>query len=249
MKNLENDKKWTENGRGTLEGQKFDYRRKQYYEYLEYLRTTNYGDVSDLLEHFTAYVGHMSLNRVLTIYELYKKTIGMAGHIADVGVYRGASSLLLAKLIKIFESESLTMCHGFDWFEGMNGLDTVDSEYVSEGSYKADYQSIKTLVEKQGFDNILKIHKLNLMTDLDNFFKENAHLRFKLIMMDVGVYDVMKNVIPFFWERLNKGGIMIFDQYSCQFAPGETLVIQELLPDVEVHTIPNSWMPNAYIVK
>lgn len=42
---------------------------------------------------------------------------------------------------------------------------------------------------------------------------------------------------------------MIFDQYSCQFAPGETLAIHELLPNVEVHTISNSWMPNAYIIK
>ncbi len=246
---MENTKKWTSNGRGTLEGKKFDYRRKQYYEYIDYLKNTNYGDISEVLEHFSTYVGHMSLNRVLTIYELYKKTIGKAGHIADVGVYKGASSLLFAKLIKIFESESLTMCHGFDWFEGMNELGDVDSGFVSEGSYKVDYESIKKLVQKQGFDNILKIHKLNLMTDLGKFFSENIHLRFKLVMMDVGVYDIMKIAIPFFWERLNKGGIMIFDQYACQFAPGETLAIHELLPDVEVRTIPNSWMPDSYIIK
>lgn len=243
----EESKKWT--SRGTLEAQKFDYRRKQYYKYVEYLNETNQDDISDLLEHFTAYVGHMSLNRVLTIYELYKKTLGTAGHIADVGVYKGASSLLFAKLIKIFESESLTMCHGFDWFEGTGGMTDADSELVAVGSYKSEYEKIKTLIQMQGFDNILKIHKLNLMTDLDDFFKENSHLRFKLVMMDAGVYAVMKAAIPFFWERLSRGGIMIFDQYACQFAPGETLAIHELLPGVKVRTIPNSWMPNAYIVK
>ncbi len=243
----EQAKKWT--SRGTLEGLKFDYRRKEYYEYLDYLKETDLGGVPDLLEHFTAYIGHMSLNRVLTIYEIYKKTLGLAGHIADVGVYKGASSLLFAKLIKIFESESLTMCHGFDWFEGTGALTEADSDLVAVGSYKADYESIKTLVQKQGFDNILKIHKLDLMKDLDAFFKENDHLRFKLVMMDSGVYEVMKAAIPFFWERLNRGGIMIFDQYACQFAPGETLAIHELLPGVKVNTIPNSWMPDAYIVK
>lgn len=240
--------KWI--SRGTLEAQKFDYRRKQYYEYLDYLKENiPGGGVNEILEHFTAYVGHMSLHRVFTIYELYKKTLGMAGHIADVGVYKGASSLLFAKLIKIFESEALTMCHGFDWFKGTGELSSVDSKLVEEGSYRADYEELKLLIEKQGFDNIFKIHKLNLLTDLDIFFKENAHLRFKLVMMDAGIYDVMKVAIPFFWERLNCGGIMIFDQYSCQFAPGETLAIHELLPNVEVHTISNSWMPNAYIIK
>ncbi len=241
------EKKWT--SRGTLEGQKFDYRRKEYYEYIEYLKEEDREGISGFLEHFTAYVGHMSLNRAFTIYEIYKKTLGLAGHIADVGVYKGASSLLFAKLIKIFESEALTMCHGFDWFEGTGGLTDADSDLVAVGSYKAEYESIKKLIEKQGFDNILKIHKLNLMTDLNDFFKKNEHLRFKLVMMDAGVYEVMKAAIPFFWERLNRGGIMIFDQYACQFAPGETLAIHELLPGVKVNTIPNSWMPNAYIVK
>lgn len=247
--NKEEDRaKWE--SRGTLEAQKFDYRRKKYYEYMDYLETQSEGEIKrDYLEHFTAYVGHMSLHRVLTIYELYKKTIGIAGHIADVGVYKGASSLLFAKLIKIYESESLTMCHGFDWFEGTGELSEADSNLVEAGSYKADYQEVTTLIEKQGFDNILKIHKLNLMTDLDDFFKSNTHLRFKLVMMDAGIYEVMKAAIPFFWERLNPGGVMIFDQYACQFAPGETLAIHELLPEVQVHTIPNSWMPNAYIMK
>ena len=57
----EQAKKWT--SRGTLEGLKFDHRRKEYYEYLDYLKETDLGGVPDLLEHFTAYVGHMSLNR------------------------------------------------------------------------------------------------------------------------------------------------------------------------------------------
>lgn len=101
----------------------------------------------------------------------------------------------------------------------------------------------------QKLSNILKIHKMNLLTDCPAFFNKYKHLKFKLIMMDAGLYEVMRTAIPFFWERLIKGGIMIFDQYSHEFAPGETLAISELLSDVTVRTLPNSWMPNAYIVK
>ncbi|MGC9402629.1 hypothetical protein ACP43V_09260 [Vibrio genomosp. F10 str. 9ZC157] len=36
---------------------------------------------------------------------------------------------------------------------------------------------------------------------------------------------------------------------SIKFAPGESGALHELLPDVSVKTIPNSWMPNAYIIK
>jgi len=45
----------------------------------------------------------MSLNRIITLYEIYKKTLGLNGHIAELGVYKGSGSLLFAKLVKIFE--------------------------------------------------------------------------------------------------------------------------------------------------
>ncbi len=232
---------------GELESVKFNYRREDYYKYVEYLKE-HPPSLDDFMHDFTAYVGHMSLNRVLTIYELYKKTLGLAGHIADIGVYKGASSLLFAKLIKIFEAESLTLCHGFDWFEGTK-TGKVDSKLVVDGGYKTDYNSIINLVKKQNMDNILKIHKLDLTKDLGAFFAKNRHLKFKLVMMDAGTYDVMKASIPYFYERLIPGGIMIFDEYSHEFAPGETFAISEILPNAIVRTIPNSWMPNAYIIK
>ena len=90
---------------------------------------------------------------------------------------------------------------------------------------------------------------MNLLTDCPSFFNQYRHRRFKLVMMDAGTYDVMKAAIPFFWERLIPGGIMIFDQYSFEFAPGETKAVTELLPNACVRTMPNSWMPNAYIIK
>ena len=142
----------------------------------------------------------------------------------------------------------MTLCHGFDWFQG-----TITSEkgsdLVFDGGYKTEYENIIELIDKQGFENILKIHKLDLRSDLAGFFSKYSHLRFKLVMMDAGTYDVMKASIPLFYERLNPGGIMIFDQYSHEFAPGECGALHEFLPNVSVRTIPNSWMPNAYLIK
>lgn len=232
---------------GQYESMKFDYRREKYCDYLQYLKK-NPPSIEDFLHDFTAYVGHMSLNRVLTIYEIYKKTLGLAGHIADVGVYKGASSLLFAKLVKIFEAESLTLIHGFDWFEGMK-VTEKDSDLSLSGGYKTDYESIVKLVEKQNFSNILKIHKMDLTKDCPQFFNTHKHLKFKLVMMDAGMYDVMKAAIPFFWDRLITGGIMIFDQYSHEFAQGETMAVDEVLPNAIIHSVPTAWMPNAYIIK
>ena len=233
---------------GEFESKKFDYRRESFYKYLTFLEEKNIA-VTDLLEHFTAYAGHMSLNRIFTLYELYKKVQNVAGHIAEVGVYKGAGTILFAKLVHIFESEALTQVHGFDWFEGTGQGGGNDTELVPEGGYKSDKELLMNLIEKQKLDHIIRINDFDVTKELKNFFEKHKHLQFKMVFLDAGIYEVMQICIPAFWERLTPGGVMIFDQYNHELGPGETLSVRELLPDAKVKTIPNSWMPNAYVIK
>ena len=105
------------------------------------------------------------------------------------------------------------------------------------------------LIHKQKLDHIIRIHNFDITNELESFFDKYKHLQFKLIFMDAGMYDVMKAAIPLFWDRLIPGGIMVFDQFSHELGPGETIAVRELLPNAKIQTIPNSWMPNAYAVK
>ena len=232
-----------------LESVKFDHRRKDFYKYLDYLKTKNF-KIDDFLEHYTAYAGHMALNRIFTMYEYYKMVKEVAGHVSEIGVYKGAGTMLFAKMIKIFENESLTQVHGFDWFKGTGSAGKNDSDLVPEGSYKSSHSDLIELIKLQKLDHIVRIHNIDLTTNkLKNFFDKFKHIQFKLVFMDAGRYDIMKNCIPLFWSRLSRGGIMVFDQYNHELGPGETLSVRELLPNAKVKTLPNSWMPNAYVVK
>ena len=67
--------------------------------------------------------------------------------------------------------------------------------------------------------------------------------------MDAGMYSVVKEALPYFWDRLNVGGHLILDQYNFDIAPGETMALKEILPDRQVKTYPFTWMPTAYIIK
>lgn len=233
---------------GEFESAKFDHRREDFYRYVEALKKRDLS-ADELLYNFTTFVGHMSLHRTLTLYEFYKQSQPIAGHIADVGVYKGASAFLFAKLIQIYESESLTLCHGFDWFQGQV-VGEKDSPLTSDGGYRSDRDDVVSLASEQQLAHILKIHDLDLRTDLPEFFQRHPHIRFRLVNMDCGKYDVVKASLPLFWSRLNKGGVMIFDQYSHEHAPGETIAAHECLPpDVVLRSLPNSWMPTAYVVK
>lgn len=231
---------------GKFEYLKFDDRRPQFKEYMNYLKDENIS-FEDFMEHFTAYIGHMSLSRVLGIYELYKQTLGVAGHVGEIGTYKGASFFLFAKLVKIFEGESLTQVHGFDWFQG-TGDDDIEVK-IEQGGYKHDYQNILDMIEKQGFKNSAFIHKMDVIKELKGFLEENKHLQFKLFFMDAGSHKVVKAALPLIWERLTPGGIIILDQYNHELSPGETLAVREVLPDAKVKVLPNIWMPSGYIVK
>jgi predicted O-methyltransferase YrrM len=181
------------------------------------------------------------------LYEAYKMTLGLAGHIAEAGVYKGAGTLFFAKLAQIFEPESLTLVHGFDWFEGARP--TSEEPNIIEGAYKEDYERLMSLVRAQRLDNIVHIHKLDLRADLEQFFDTNRYMQFKLVFLDAGLYDIVKSCLVHFWPRLSSGGIIIFDQFNHELGPGETRAIKEFLPDAKMQAFPFGTMPTAYVVK
>lgn len=244
MHTLERGFKEDSNQDKLFERTKFENRRESYNRYTEWLETQNVS-VMDFLLNSACYINDMQLNRMFTIYELYKMVSGIAGHIAEVGVFKGAGSMLLAKMVKLFEPEAFTCVHGFDSFTGKSS-NPAESALISQNE---DYIRLCELAQKQGLDGILKIHRLDVLENTAAFFDASPQLRFKLVFMDIGSYDVMKVAIPLFWRQLLPGGIMVFDHFSLKAAPGETIALAEVLPSAVVRTLPNSWTPNAYIRK
>jgi hypothetical protein len=155
---------------GKFELQKFATRKAGYEEGLREILSLGFSP-TDYIHQFPAFTGHLTIARFLSFYEAYKMTLGVAGHIAEIGVYIGAGSLFFAKLTKLFEPESLTLVHGFDWFQGAKI--TEEEKYVEEGAYRADYHKVMQLIRAQKLDNIVHIHNLDVTKELDQFFDEN----------------------------------------------------------------------------
>jgi hypothetical protein len=201
----------------------------------------------DFYEHFSCFLGAKYIGRFLSLYECYRKTLGLPGHIAEVGVYKGAVTLFFAKLVILYETHAITQVHGFDSF----GREAKAPEWEGTGySYHEKYQRVKDLIEVQGLQSHALLHQLDAVTELNEFFQKNSRLQFKLVFLDVGDYEVVRSSIREFWPRMPTGGIMIFDQYNHEVAPGETRAARECLPpDAVIRTFPNGWMPTAYVVK
>lgn len=207
---------------------------------------------SDYYNYFPCFMNARTLARYMSLFELYKATLGLAGHIAEVGVYRGGVSLLFAKLMLLYEPHTITQVHGFDWWRESSDSEggAADVERGRAYDYAEPYDRITQLIGVQGLQRWAVMHRLNIVSDLEPFFVENAHLQFKLVFLDAGDYDTTARAIREFWPRLLPGGIMIFDQFNHEVAPGESRAVRELLPeDAVIRAFPHGWMPTAYVVK
>src|SRR5665647_2190166 len=226
---------------GELESSKFSALKEPYYQAMETIKGLGYS-TEDYIHNFPCFCGHLTLARYLSLIECYQKTLGIAGHMAEIGMYKGAGSMLLAKLSQLYEPNALTQVHGFDWFQGEQNLSKEDMNHLIEGSYFEPKSRVETLVKAQNLDHILKIHDMDMSSEaVGEFFQKNKHLQFKLVIFDIGIYDVVRNCLPYFWERLTPGGIIIFDQYNFDIAPGETRAVREFLPNVIIRTFPHGW--------
>ncbi len=248
-----------------MEYTKFDNRREPYRKSLAEIQEMGF-TFYDYIHHNPAFAGHMNLARFLALYETYKKTLGLAGHIAEVGVWKASSLLFFTKLTQIFEPESITLVHGFDWFRGticgqnemtdrVQYLWKESSSSEEENRPRTDeeanemYKKIKRLISIQNLDHIAHLHKLDVTKELERFFEEHPHIQFKIVFLDAGTYEVTKACLPHFWSRLTSGGILILDQFNNEIAPGETRAVREFLPDIPIHTYVFTNHPSAYIIK
>ena len=229
-----------------MERSKFADRSKRYFEGLEKVLALGWTE-KELVHQFPLMTGAENIARYLSLYELYKMTMGVAGNVAEVGVWNGATLLYLAKLGRIFEPHSYTMAHGFDWFQGMHSKD--EKTKLSTGQYAGDYDKLLATITAQGLDNAIRVHKLDVAKELPTFFEKNPSLQFKLVFLDCSIYDVVDAALKHFWPRLVSGGVLVLDEFNVAETPEETLAVRDFFGEVEVRTLSWSRQPSGYVVK
>jgi O-methyltransferase len=154
--------------------------------------------------------------RCFMIFQLAQQASKITGDIAEVGVYKGGTAKLLAK---IFESSSKTI-HLFDTFAGMPITDP-NKDLVKKGDFgDTSLESVRQSLSD--FKNILLYKGLFPKTA-----KSIENKRFCLVHVDVDIYRSVMDCCDFFYQRLARGGIIIFDDYGYITCPGAKKAIDE----------------------
>jgi len=225
---------------------KFAEQDNRYFRYIEWLEKQGFGE-REVIFNFPVFVGEVNLGRHLMFYDLYNRTKDLSGDIADVGTYKGASFLFMAKLVALFERNTVTQVHGFDWFKGMKpGKRDAGN---MEGRYLADYRTLQELIRHQGLTDVAVLHRMDLTQAFAGFLESNPQLRFKLSFVDCGIESVLRSVIRPLWERTLTGGIMILDHYGNDPSPMESSVVDEVVRPCKVKRVPYARQPTGYVVK
>lgn len=162
--------------------------------------------------------------------EYARQVAPLEGRLAECGVYRGASAWFLAN--------ELPDCdlHLFDSFEGLSAVDANDSAvpetrgYWKKGSMRAAVDEAQQNL--RAFGNI-HFHRGWIPARFDDV----ADFMFKLVHVDVDLYEPTLESVRFFYPRLVEGGVMIFDDYGMATCPGAFKALHEYFDPLRVRIL------------
>jgi hypothetical protein len=232
---------------GTMETRRFTHRREAYWKGIHDILEMGIAS-ADLIHHAPAFAGHINIARYLALYEAYKMALPFTGHIAEAGIWKGTCAIFFAKLARLFEPDSNTLVHGFDWFQGAQP-EGEEAKLVEQGMYSASFDWVTRLVSVQGLDDVIRLHDLDLAMDLPAFFAQHPHMQFKLVFLDCGLYKVVRSCLQHFWPRLTPGGVLVLDNLNHETSPGETAAVREMLPGKQLRSFGFAYQPTAYVIK
>lgn len=205
------------------------------------------GELITKFDNFPKYVQRTSLSRFLSRYEIFKLQLDVVGSILDLGVGRGASLMSWAQLSAMFEPVNFTReIIGFDTFAGVSSLNEEkdinahnrDSNLLVKGGFAVENGMFEDIQEAIGvYDTTrylnhiekVKVVKGDITKTLPKFLNENPHMVVSLLHLDIDIYEPTKLALELLFERIPKGGILVFDELNAKMYPGETLALKETL--------------------
>jgi len=199
------------------------------------------------------------LGKILTRYELFKKTLRLPGDIVECGVFKGSSFLMFLKFLKIhcFGSEKKVI--GFDFFgdtktKVVDTLSDNDAEMMKKLFKSSKFQGITKENILHQANQIYQDHGVLIDGDIKKtarcYVKNNPGSRISLLHLDLDVAEPTYAALEALWDRVVKGGVVILDEYAID-KWSESNAVDLFFKDKDVTIQTEPWMrtPSAFIIK
>jgi O-methyltransferase len=166
-------------------------------------------------------------DRCYTLVEFCRQIKDVPGNIAECGSRFGKSSLFI---LNSFGCESDKKMHIFDSFEGISKPNQRDLDTAG----KTVWESGELAVAEEVLHKNLQDFKGRFTTYkgwIPKRFQEIEDERFCFVHIDVDLYDPTRDSVEFFYPRLNKGAIIMCDDYGSGYCPGAKSAFDEFFTD------------------
>lgn len=169
--------------------------------------------------------------RFIAHYELFKLISDVEGDIVECGVFKGASFMRFAGLVKLYNQDTDREIIGFDTFgdfpETTNLGDKEEREaFIQEtkGGQSISKDELENFLSNKGITNYQLI-KGDLCNTAKQFAEQNKNKKIALLNIDTDIYEPAVAIIEHLAPLVVPGGIIIFDDYGV--FPGETQVADD----------------------
>ncbi len=196
------------------------------------------------------------IRKILSRYELFKKTLNIPGDIVECGVFKGVSFMFWLKCLKIYSPNSQKKVIGFDMFSGfpknLKKIEKISAKkYVKSSEFKGlDPMELSKKARRIAKDKKFEFVKGDVSKTSKNYIKKNYGFKISLLHLDLDTYNGTKSALVNFFPKLSKGGIVILDEYGSR-GWGETEAVDEFLKEkrYKVNLLDNTESPTGYIIK
>lgn len=220
----------------------------------------------EAIKLFPVLARRQMLKRFLAHHELFLKTLDVPGDIAELGVFRGLGLFTWANFLEAYcIGDRTKTVWGFENWKGFTEIGMQDGAELpqthkcvggfSPASFKEELLEAIKIFDQDRFipwKPRIKLVEGDIEMSTSQFAKDHPGVRFSLIHFDCDLYKPTKAALEVFWERLSRGGIMLFDEYSIPDWPGETQAVDEFFknkPGVRVQKLAWTNAPAGFIIK
>ncbi len=164
--------------------------------------------------------------RFYTILQAVRNVANVEGDACEAGCFRGLSAWLAAGEFQRL-GRKLTF-HICDSFEGLSEASELDAplfpkknpQQGGSSKFACDQEQVSANLSEYDF---IKYHKGWIPAQFSNL----SDLNFCYVHIDVDLYEPTRDSMEFFWPRLNRGGVVLLDDYGTTRYPGARRAIDE----------------------
>lgn len=167
--------------------------------------------------------------RLFILYQTLRQVLALSGDIAECGVYRGGSALMLARLVLLLGK--VKTLHLFDTFAGMP--DTSPAIDVHRKGDFADTSLAQVREYLRDFSNTVSFYPGLFLQTLPQV----SHLSFSMVHVDCDIYESVLQCCSFFYPRMQPGGVLVYDDYGFPSCPGAKMAVDSFFADRPEHPV------------